>query len=49
MPEDVEGSLLAQMILGELGPDQLMPPSESMPDNAVQIIIEWIENGAQDN
>ncbi len=49
IPGDVENSLLAQMILGNLGPDQLMPPSGNISENAVRVIIEWIENGSLDN
>ena len=48
-PGDIEGSRLAQMLLGNLGSDRLMPPAGKLPDNVLQIILDWIMQGAEDN
>jgi len=49
IPGDVDGSLLAQKILGEQTEGAIMPPGGSMPDEDIQIILDWIEAGAPDN
>ncbi len=49
VPGDVEGSRLAQMIQGNLGADYLMPPPGRLPDNILQLILDWITQGAKDN
>jgi mono/diheme cytochrome c family protein len=48
IPGDPEGSLLAQMIRYEEGLSP-MPPSTPMPEEEVNLIIEWISAGATDN
>lgn len=47
IPGDVEGSLLAQMVQGNL--DRLMPPTGKLPEDVLQIILDWIMQGAKDN
>lgn len=49
VPDSIEESLLAQMILGNRGASRLMPPSGNIPESAIQTILDWIEQGAQDN
>lgn len=49
VPGSIDESRLAQMILGNLGDFYLMPPSGNIPDSALQAILDWIEQGAQDN
>lgn len=49
IPNDVEGSLLAQKILGTHTFGTIMPPSGMMPEDEIQIILDWISVGAPDN
>jgi mono/diheme cytochrome c family protein len=49
IPSDVEGSLLAQKIQGTQSDGSMMPPGEKLPDEDIQIILDWIQAGAQDN
>lgn len=47
MPGDPENSLLAQMLQGLGG--QPMPPRGSLPEEQIQLILNWIASGALDN
>jgi mono/diheme cytochrome c family protein len=49
IPGDVENSLLAQKILGIQEIGNMMPPAKLMPEDIIQNILDWIEQGAQDN
>jgi mono/diheme cytochrome c family protein len=49
IPGDVEGSLLAQKILGTHSEGTIMPPSEKLPDAIIQIILDWIALDAPEN
>lgn len=51
IPGDVEGSLLAQKILGTHEEGDVMPPPplRELSDEQIQIILDWIEAGAPDN
>jgi mono/diheme cytochrome c family protein len=44
IPGDVDGSLLAQLIQGKQG--GIMPPGKKLPDNEIQVILDWIAGGA---
>jgi len=46
---DVEQSLLAQKILGTQTFGTIMPTSGMMPEDEIQIILDWISVGAPDN
>ncbi|HJW84038.1 MAG TPA: c-type cytochrome, partial [Anaerolineae bacterium] len=46
VPGDVEGSLLAQKILGKQTQGAVMPPAGLMPHDQIQIILDWIAAGA---
>jgi len=48
IPGDVEGSLLAQKLLGTQTSGTLMPPAGKLPDDEIQLILKWIEAGAQE-
>jgi mono/diheme cytochrome c family protein len=49
IPGDVEGSLLAQKILGTHTFGTIMPPGGILPENELQVILAWITGGALDN
>jgi mono/diheme cytochrome c family protein len=49
IPGDVDGSLLAQKILGKQAQGTIMPPGGLMPDSEIQVILDWIAAGALDN
>ena len=49
IPGDVEGSLLAQKILGTHTEGLIMPPSGMLPEDIIQIILNWIAAGAPEN
>ena len=49
VPGDSEGSLLAQKILGKQTQGVMMPPAGLMPNDPIQIILDWIASGAPDN
>ncbi len=46
IPGDVDGSLLAQKIRGTQTEGAMMPPAGKMADELVQIILDWISDGA---
>ena len=46
-PENPEGSLLYRALIGD-GMQQ-MPPGNPLPDELIQIIYNWIEQGAKEN
>lgn len=48
IPGDVEGSLLAQKLLGTHTEGAIMPPSGKLPDAIIQVILDWIAAGAQE-
>lgn len=48
-PGDAEGSLLAQKLLGTHEQGEIMPPSGQLPEQEIQIILDWIDSGAPDN
>lgn len=47
IPEDSINSLLAQLLQGVSG--DTMPPRGKLPDEEIQIILDWIQAGALDN
>ena len=47
VPGDPEGSVLYQRLLGQGGP--VMPPSGPLPDSQIQLIYDWIKQGAKNN
>jgi mono/diheme cytochrome c family protein len=49
VPGDPENSLLAQKILGTQAEGSLMPPSGKLPEDEIQVILDWISAGAEDN
>jgi mono/diheme cytochrome c family protein len=49
IPGDAESSLLAQKVLGTHTFGTIMPPAGSLPDDQVQLILDWIIVGAPDN
>jgi mono/diheme cytochrome c family protein len=48
-PGDAENSLLAQKMLGTHTQGQIMPPSGQLPDDVIDVIVNWIAAGAPDN
>jgi mono/diheme cytochrome c family protein len=46
IPGDIENSILAQKILGTQTIGTIMPPRGLLPENEIQIILNWIEAGA---
>ncbi len=46
LPGDVDNSLLAQKLLGTQTQGTIMPPSGALPDDEIQIILDWIAAGA---
>jgi mono/diheme cytochrome c family protein len=46
IPGDVDGSLLAQKILGTQTTGLSMPPGSKMTDEEIQLILDWIAAGA---
>jgi len=46
---DANGSLLVQKLLGIQTSGGLMPPTSKLPENLIQIIIDWITSGAPNN
>jgi mono/diheme cytochrome c family protein len=46
IPGDVANSVLAQKILGTSPFGSIMPPGGKLPDETVQMILDWIEAGA---
>jgi mono/diheme cytochrome c family protein len=51
IPGDAEGSLLAQKLLGTHEEGDLMPPPplRKLPDEVIQVFLDWIADGALDN
>ncbi len=49
IPGDVEGSLLAQKLIGTHETGTIMPPGGQLPDSELQLILDWIASGALDN
>jgi mono/diheme cytochrome c family protein len=49
IPGDPDGSLLAQWLLGTVPQGGLMPPSGMLPQDDIQLILDWIAAGALDN
>lgn len=49
IPGDAEGSLLAQKVLGTHTFGTIMPPAGRLPEEQIQLIIDWISVGAPDN
>ena len=49
VPGDPEGSLLAQKLLGTQSEGNIMPPTGKLPDEEIQIILDWIAAGAPDD
>jgi mono/diheme cytochrome c family protein len=49
VPGDPENSLLAQKMTGTQSVGNIMPPAGLLPDEEIQIILDWIEEGAADN
>ncbi len=48
-PGDARGSLLAQKLLGTQQAGTVMPPGGALPDDELQVILNWIAGGAPDN
>lgn len=46
---DPEGSLLIQKLLGTQTVGSQMPPTQLLPSEQVQMVVEWIRAGAPDN
>ncbi len=46
---DVDGSLLAQKILGKQTQGAAMPPAGLLAEGEIQVILDWIAAGAPDN
>ncbi len=49
IPGDPDNSLLALKILGEQTEGTVMPPPGRMSDDDIQVILDWIKNGALNN
>ncbi len=49
IPGDPENSLLAQKMIGTHSTGAIMPPAGLLPEHEIQIILDWIEEGALDN
>ncbi|MCJ7537744.1 MAG: c-type cytochrome [Anaerolineales bacterium] len=49
IPGDAENSLLAQKMEGTQTIGNIMPPAGLLPEDEIQIILDWIEEGALDN
>jgi len=46
IPGDVAASLLAQKLLGTHQEGTIMPPNGKLPDEEIQVILDWITSGA---
>jgi mono/diheme cytochrome c family protein len=46
IPGDAENSLLVQKLLGTAPQGEIMPPGGKLPDETIQIIRDWINEGA---
>lgn len=49
IPGDVENSLLAQKIQDTQTVGNQMPPGQALPQEVIDLILDWIEAGAPDN
>jgi mono/diheme cytochrome c family protein len=49
IPGDPENSLLAQKMVGTQSIGEIMPPAGLLPEEEIQVILDWIEEGALDN
>jgi ubiquinol-cytochrome c reductase cytochrome b subunit len=49
IPGDPENSFLAQKMVGTHTIGDIMPPSGLLPEDEIQVILDWIEEGAIDN
>jgi mono/diheme cytochrome c family protein len=49
IPGDEKGSLLAEKLLGTQEQGNIMPPSGKLPDDVIQVILDWIAAGAPEN
>ncbi len=49
IPGDPENSLLAQKMVGTHSIGDIMPPAGLLPEDEIQVILDWIEEGALDN
>lgn len=49
IPGDADNSLLAQKILGTQSNGNKMPPTQDMPEDLIQKVINWINAGAPNN
>jgi mono/diheme cytochrome c family protein len=49
IPGDPDNSLLAQKMIGTQDTGNIMPPGGLLPEDEVQVILDWIEEGALDN
>ncbi len=49
IPGDIRGSLLAQKLLGTQSIGGPMPPAGGLSQGQIQLILDWIANGAPDN
>jgi hypothetical protein len=45
-PGDATNSILALKLLGTAPFGEIMPPTGKLPDATIQIILDWIINGA---
>jgi hypothetical protein len=48
IPGDPENSLLAQKLLGTQETGGIMPPGQQLPDDEIQLIVDWIAAGANE-
>ncbi len=49
IPGDEKGSLLAKKLLGTQEEGNIMPPRGKLPDDVIQVILDWIAAGAPEN
>ncbi len=49
VPGDAKGSLLAQKVFGTQLEGDVMPPGGLMPEDDIQLILDWIAGGAPNN
>ena len=49
VPGDIENSLLAQKLRDSQTIGGVMPPTGQLPDEDIQLILDWIAAGALDN
>ena len=49
IPGDPENSFLAQKMVDTQSIGEIMPPAGLLPEDEIQVILDWIEEGALDN